>query len=42
MHKREKNMKRRKVQYGNKSRKILKTSLNYTWSQDNGTEPQKK
>lgn len=39
-----KSMKRRKEQYGNKSRKtmVLKASLNYTWSQDDGMEPQKK
>lgn len=37
-------MKTRKEQYRNKSRKIMvwKASLNYTWSQDDGMDPQKK
>lgn len=37
-------MKIGKEQYGNKSRKtmVLKTSLNETWSQDDGMDPQKK
>lgn len=41
---RAKSVERRKEQYRNSSRKtmILKANLNYTWSQDDGMEPQKK